>query len=317
MTIAPLMRVKSIATVYFLMMTTLTSAQSPKKSAWTARDHIPLDQFVIQSHRGAGELSEENTPEAFELGWKLNTIPEADVRTTKDGVIVAFHDKNFARVVKGASEELKKQGVEHLTFAELQKLDVGSWKGERFAGRRVSKMSDIFSLMKGKPDRRLYLDIKQVDFPQLAGEVKGAGIEAQVIFASTKYEQIRQWRKLVPQGRTLLWMGGTEEKLRARLDELRKTEYADITEVQIHTHLKGEASDVKRDSLDPFKEPDAFLVEAGNELRSRGLLFQTLPYGGSTKDVYWKLLDLGLMSFATDHPDVTWDAVKAYYAEKK
>ena len=32
--------------------------------------------------------------------------------------------------------------------------------------------------------------------------------------------------------------------------------------------------------------------------------------------IYWKLLDLGLMSFATDHPDVTRDAVKAYYDEK-
>jgi hypothetical protein len=40
---------------------------------------------------------------------------------------------------------------------------------------------------------------------------------------------------------------------------------------------------------------------------------QTLPYGGTTKEIYWKLLDLGLMSFATDHPDVTRDAVKAYY----
>ena len=306
------MRPTCVAAVIVMSMTTFAAAQL-KKSEWTARDHIPIDKFIIQSHRGAGELSEENTPEAFELGWKLNTIPEADVRTTKDGVIVAFHDKNFARVVKGASEELKKQGVEHLTFAELQKLDVGSWKGEQFAGRRVSKMSDIFALMQGNSDRRLYLDIKQVDLKKLAGEVKWAEIESQVILASTKYEQIREWRQLLPAGQTLLWMGGTEEKLRGRVEELRKANFADVTQVQIHTHLKGDAADVKRDSVDPFKESDAFLIEAGNELRSRNILFQTLPYGGSTKEVYWKLLDLGLMSFATDHPDVTWDAVKAYY----
>ncbi|MGB7158110.1 MAG: glycerophosphodiester phosphodiesterase family protein [Tepidisphaeraceae bacterium] len=288
----------------------------PAVSAWTIRGNLPPEQFIIQSHRGAGELSEENTPEAFELGWRLGTIPEADVRTTKDGVIVAFHDKNFARVVKDASEELKTKGVEHLTFAELSKLDVGSWKGEQFAGRRVSRMSDIFSLMKGKPDRRLYLDIKLVDFPQLAAEVKSAGVEAQVILASTKYEQIREWRRHIPQGQTLLWMGGTEEKLRGRLEELRKAGFADVTQVQIHTHLKGDPSDAKRDSVDPFKESDGFLIEAGNELRQRGILFQTLPYGGSTKEIYWKLLDLGLMSFATDHPDVTRDAVKAYYEAK-
>ena len=64
-------------------------------------------------------------------------------------------------------------------------------------------------------------------------------------------------------------------------------------------------------------ESDAFLIEKGREIRSHGLLYQTLPYGGNTKEIYWKLLDLGLMSFATDHPDVTWDAVKSYYAEGK
>ena len=52
-------------------------------------------------------------------------------------------------------------------------------------------------------------------------------------------------------------------------------------------------------------------------LRRHGITYQTLPYGGSTKEVYWKLLDLGLMSFATDHPKVTWDAVKRYYDEKQ
>jgi len=305
------------AGVLMIMAISTTASAQAKKSDWTIKGHVPPEQFIIQSHRGAGELAEENTPEAFELGWKLGTIPESDVRTTSDGVIVAFHDANFGRVGKGASDALKKKGVKDLTYAELQKLDVGSWKGEQFAGRRVTKMSDIFALMQGKPERRLYLDIKQVDLKRLAGEVKMADVETRVIFASTKYEQIRDWRKLLPAGQTLLWMGGTEEKLRGRLDELRKANFVDVTQVQIHTHLKDQnAESVKRDSTDPFQEPDAFLIEAGNELRSRGILFQTLPYGGSTKEIYWKLLDLGLMSFATDHPDVTREAVKVYYDEK-
>src|SRR6188472_834017 len=66
------------------------------KSEWTVRGHVSPEKFVIQSHRGAGELAPENTIEAFELGWKLGTIPESDIRTTRDGVIVTFHDNNFA-----------------------------------------------------------------------------------------------------------------------------------------------------------------------------------------------------------------------------
>jgi glycerophosphoryl diester phosphodiesterase len=73
------------------------------------RDHVPLEKFVIQAHRGAGVLAPENTVAAFELGWKLNCVPEADVRTTKDGVIVAFHDNNFARVVVGVTPEMAKE----------------------------------------------------------------------------------------------------------------------------------------------------------------------------------------------------------------
>lgn len=155
--------------------------QDSKSSNWSVVDHIPLKSFTIQSHRGAGELAPENTIQAFELGWTLGTVPESDLRTTKDGIIVAFHDENFKRVVKDASPELQKKGVVDLTFEELSKLDVGAWKGEGFAGRRVSKITEVFDLMKGKPKRRLYLDIKNVDLSQLAKEVQSRKIGKQVI----------------------------------------------------------------------------------------------------------------------------------------
>ena len=60
---------------------------APVKSSWNVRDHVPLRDFIIQSHRGAGELAPENSRESFELAWSLGTIPEADLRTSKDGVI--------------------------------------------------------------------------------------------------------------------------------------------------------------------------------------------------------------------------------------
>src|SRR5512133_3974819 len=117
---------------------------------WTVVGHIPVQKFMIQSHRGAGELAPENTIEAFELGWKLGTVPESDIRTTRDGVIVAFHDANFKRTVKNVTPELEKKGVPDVTYAELLKLDVGGWKGEAFSGRRVSRISDVFKIMTGK-----------------------------------------------------------------------------------------------------------------------------------------------------------------------
>jgi glycerophosphoryl diester phosphodiesterase len=295
------------------MLVCMAATTQPARSDWTVRGHVPPEQFIVQAHRGAGELAEENTPQAFELGWKLGCIPESDLRTTKDGVIVAFHDNDFSRVVKGIPESMKKAGVKDVTFDELQKLDVGSWKGEQFSGRHVSKMTEVFALMRGKPERRLYMDIKNVDLSQLAREVKDADVEKQVILASTKYELVRKWKSLVPEGSTLLWMGGTEAQLSKRFEELRAAKFADVTQLQIHTHLIKDAAAIDRSSVDPFAEPDASLIARGNEVREHGILYQTLPYGGSTPGVYAKLLDLGFMSFATDHPEVTWAAVKAYY----
>jgi glycerophosphoryl diester phosphodiesterase len=291
---------------------------SPANSGWNVRDHVQLEKFIVQAHRGAGELSEENSLEAFQLGWKLHCVPESDLRTTKDGVIVAFHDANFARVVKSVSPEMAKKGVKDVTFDALSKLDIGSWKGESFTGRHVPKMTEVFAVMRGNPDGRLYLDIKNVDLEQLAREVKEFHVEKQAILASTKYEIIRAWRKLVPDGQTLLWMGGTEDYLRKRFDELRRANFADVTQVQVHTHLPENVKSIARDAVNPFQESDALLKSFGEELRAHQILYQTLTYGSAaaTREVYWKLLDLGFMSFATDHPDVTWSAVRDYYGAK-
>jgi glycerophosphoryl diester phosphodiesterase len=277
-------------------------------ATWNVRDHVPLKDFIIQSHRGAGELAEENTLDAFELGWKLGTYPESDLRTTKDGVIVAFHDDNFKRVVKGISPEMAAKGVADVTFAELSKLDVGSWKGDDFKGRHVSKITEVFARMKGKPERHLYLDIKNVRLPQLAAEVKQFGVEKQIILATPKHAVIKEWKTLVPESDTLLWVGGEEKKQRKQIAEVRAANYAGITQLQIHTHV---APDAKSFTPDP-----AWLTEMSKELAARHIVFQTLPYGGSSAEIYSRLLDLGLASFATDHPDITLKAVRDYYARK-
>ena len=227
---------------------------------WTVIGNVPADQFNIQSHRGAGDLAEENTLAAFQLGWKLGCIPESDLRTTSDGVIVAFHDADFSRVVKDVSPEMKTKGVKDITFAELQKLDVGAFKGAEFKGRHVSRMTEVFAMMKGHPERNLYLDIKNVSLPQLAKEVEEYGVGAQVILASTKYAIIREWKKLVPDGQTLLWLGAptkatcteADELLRKRIDEVRKADFADITQLQIHVHFEQSVDATKADAFRPF-----------------------------------------------------------------
>jgi len=176
----------------------------------------------------------------------------------------------------------------------------------------VSKIADVFARMKGRPERHLYLDIKNVDLKQLAGEVKSLGVERQVVLATPKHEIIKEWKSLVPESDTLLWIGGTEAAKRKAIETLRKANFEGITQIQIHVRLPGESKEVKPG--EPFTPPRAFLVEVSAALAKRNILFQTLPYGAQDAGIYHQLLDLGLASFATDHPDVTLQAVRDYYA---
>lgn len=306
--------------VLTLLAAALAGAASgePVRSDWNVRDHLPLERIIVQGHRGVGNLAEENTVEAFELAWKLGLYPESDLRITRDGVIVPFHDNNFARVVKDASPELKKKGVKDLTYAELSRLDVGAYKGEQFRGRRVVPMATIFELMRGRPERHLYMDIKSIEFPRLAAEVRKYGLEKQVVVASRKVTELREWKVLVPESETLLWMHGNEAELRRDLAEHRATKYAGITQLQIHVYPK-ETKDSWAPPTDPspadnpFRLRNAFLLEVGRELRAHGVVFQVFPYTDSPA-VYAQLLDLGVMSFATDYPDITLRALREYYA---
>ncbi len=286
---------------------------------WNVRDHIPLGRFTMQAHRGAGDLAPEGSLEAFELGWKLGCIPEADLRQTKDGVIVSFHDNNFARILPNAPEDLKKKGVVDLTFEEVKKLDVGSFRSEKFAGQRVTSIAEMVGILKAHPERSLYIDIKKVDFRKLAAET--AGVHRQLILASTKYDEIKLWKQVAPKSRTIHWMGGPQDwmsgspdapdgpqaKLAKRLAELRKVNFAGIDQLQIH---------VNTSPAGVFYPSEAFLREVGNELRTHGILFQTLPWKQNEARTFHRLLDLGCASFATDFPDVAMDAVRAYYKAK-
>src|ERR1700743_3572732 len=90
--------------------------------------------FNIQAHRCAGIAMPENTLESAQWAWQHGVTPEVDLRLTKDKQIVCFHDTNLGRVPSNADKKTKKLSVEKLPYDELEKLDVGSFRGEQYAG---------------------------------------------------------------------------------------------------------------------------------------------------------------------------------------
>lgn len=280
----------------------LSGLNSPRDSSAPA--------CIIQAHRGAGELAPENTLPSFELAWQLGVVPEADVRTTRDGVIVAFHDKDFKRIVKGASPELAAKGVADLTWEDLSRLDMGAYKGKEFEGQHAPKIEDVFAAMRSRPGRLLYLDIKDVDLQRLAELAQRYNVAKKVILASTDDSLIHRWKELLPQSGTLLWMGGNEAKLTPRLRKLRESGFADVTQLQIHV-IVGDLN-----SSEPFDPSSAFLKGVAAELEDRNILFQVLPKNTHDPRAYTKLMELGVDSFATDDPKIAVKATDQYLSRR-
>jgi glycerophosphoryl diester phosphodiesterase len=92
--------------------------------------------------------------------------------------------------------------------------------------------------------------------------------------------------------------------------ELSKTNFADITQLQIHVRVKKGA-----DGQETMTPPAKFLEEAGRELRKHGIVFQLLPWQSKDSKLFRRLMDLGAASFATDYPDVMMRTIREYYKE--
>jgi glycerophosphoryl diester phosphodiesterase len=74
----------------------------------------------LVAHRGGSLLAPENTLAAFDRAAALGADAiETDVRVTADGVVVAFHDEDTARLLGAPGT------IEARTFQDLSRLDAG------------------------------------------------------------------------------------------------------------------------------------------------------------------------------------------------
>ncbi|MCA9017815.1 MAG: glycerophosphodiester phosphodiesterase, partial [Planctomycetaceae bacterium] len=107
----------------------------------------------IIGHRGASYDAPENTLASVNLAWQRNAdAVEIDIYLTKDGKIVAYHDKTTKRI--GGRD----QAVNEQTLAELQTLDVGAWKNEKYKEERIPTLTQILKAIPA--GKRLFIEIK-------------------------------------------------------------------------------------------------------------------------------------------------------------
>jgi len=154
-----------------------------------------LSAVEIIGHRGASYDAPENTLASVNLAWERNAdAVEIDIYLTKDGQIVAYHDKTTKRI-GGRDQEVKEQ-----TFAELQTLDVGAWKHAQYKQERIPTLTQILKTI--PTGKRLFIEIKcgAEVLPQLKADLKASGKKsAQTAIIGFNYETMKQAKQMLPQ----------------------------------------------------------------------------------------------------------------------
>jgi glycerophosphoryl diester phosphodiesterase len=103
---------------------------------------------LIIAHRGGALESTENTVAAFQRAFRAGADGiETDIRLTRDGVVVVYHDDYFGRV-EGLPQAQRTRLVSDMTYAALTAQTLIP-VGEDTGGRRVPTLNDLLAQVRG------------------------------------------------------------------------------------------------------------------------------------------------------------------------
>lgn len=145
------------------------------KGATMATVAMAVEPLAVEivGHRGASFEAPENTVSALKLAWEQGADgAEFDIYLTRDGKIVACHDKDLKRT---AGSELR---IVESNLDELRLLDVGKWKNAKYAGEKIPTLAEMLATVpKGK---RVYIEVKcgPEIIPELMRELSASSLPA-------------------------------------------------------------------------------------------------------------------------------------------
>lgn len=97
--------------------------------------------MILIGHRGLAGLAPENTPASFRAAAAHGlSMVEFDVRLSRDGVPLVFHDDTLERTTDGAGP------VAEQDWAAIATLDAGSKFASTFAGERIPSLEQALRL---------------------------------------------------------------------------------------------------------------------------------------------------------------------------
>ena len=177
-----------------------------------------VSEFVTYAHRGASEYCPENTMLSFYTGVYMgaNGI-ETDVRRTRDGVLVLFHDKTPERV---CGEGLTRE-ISDYTWEELQELNVV--KGE--LTDKIVRFDDFLEHFAHR-DLTFAIELKAEGIEaEVADLIRKYGIVKKTVVTSFQIDYIRNIKAYAPELRIGLLAKEFNEEEIAELVAMRADEF--------------------------------------------------------------------------------------------
>jgi len=227
------------------------------------------------AHRGGRSLGPENTMETFERSFALGyRYLETDVRTTSDGVCVAFHDRTLRRVTGRPGR------IADLTWDEARRLRVDG----------TAAVPRLDELLAAWPGVRWVIDVKQpTSLVSLVRVLRRAGAARRICLSGTWQRWLDDAAEaLGPQVSTALGWGNLPRYL-AGGGPFPRARY-------VHLPLMAGS----------WRVPSPALVARSHE---RGL--RVVVWGVDRATDIHRLLDDGVDGIITDHPDVLREALVA------
>jgi len=156
-----------------------------------------VDKTVVIAHRGASADAPENTLAAMELAIKAGAdFVEIDVQETRDGEVVVIHDSDLKKIGGSGMK------VFESSLAELQSVDIGSWKNPAFSDQRIPTLKQLLELCKDRINVLIELKYygQEIRLEERVAEiVEATGMQDQIRIMSLSYAGIQKMKSIRPE----------------------------------------------------------------------------------------------------------------------
>ncbi len=257
----------------------------------TERAFLSREHPIRLAHRGSRVLWPENTHHAFEGAFEMGyTYIETDIRVTRDGVVVVFHDETLERTTNGVGK------VADWNWEELSMLDAAynfSPDGESFPlrgmGIGISRLDATFVKY---PEMHFNIDLKakHSEWP-VAEVVVGLKKHDYVLVGSFADGRIARFRRIT-KGSVATSAGPTNAVAMYAASRLGRTVRRPVDAYQLPYSTRGMTVDKRL--VDAVHEADAHIhlwtVNEPEKMR--------------------RFLEMGVDGIVTDRPDLLNEVVE-------